>query len=112
MPVYIYEHPESKQRVELVQSIHEAHEYIDSDGVRWNRIFTLPELNISDRLDESSNSKDFSSYVGKRKGTIGDLWDKSKELSEKREKIFGKDPIKENYKKNWSKKRKNRRYIE
>jgi hypothetical protein len=112
MPIYIYEHPESKQRKEIIQSVHENHEYIDQDGVRWNRIFTLPELNINDKLNEYSTDKDFASYTKKRKGTIGDLWDKSRELSEKREKIFGKDIIKDGYKKNWSKKRKNRRYLE
>lgn len=112
MPVYIYEHPESRERKEIIQNINDDHNYIDSNGVKWNRIFTIPELNVNDRLNEYSTEKEFSSYTKKRKGTIGDLWDKSRELSEKREKIFGKDPVKETYKKNWSKKRKNRRYLE
>lgn len=112
MPIYIYEHPESKKRIEIVQSIHEQHVYIDKEGNKWNRVFTLPELNTSDKLNEFSTEKDFSNYTKNKKGSIGDLWDKSKELSEKREKKFGKDPVKENYKKTWTSKRKNRRYIE
>ena len=34
------------------------------------------------------------------------MFDRSAELSEKRRKIYGKDPVKEKYYKDWSKKRK------
>lgn len=112
MPIYIYEHPESKERIEIVQSVNDLHVYVDRNNVKWNRVFTLPELNVSSKLNEFSNEKDFANYTKDKKGTLGDLWDKSKELSEKREKKFGKDPVKDAYKKNWSKKRKNRKYIE
>lgn len=38
---------------------------------------------------------------------MGDLWDRSQELSEKRKKLYGgEDPVKKKYYDNWSKKRK------
>ena len=37
--------------------------------------------------------------------TIGQLWDESKVLSEKRAKVGGKDPVKEKYFKNYKKRR-------
>ena len=110
MPIYIYQHPKTLKTIEIHQSIKATHEYIDDHGVKWNRIFTTPELNTGGSPQAHWNEKDFSEYTGKRKGTMGDLWDQSAELSEKRKKIYvGKDPIKEKYKKDWSKKRNNRK---
>ena len=38
--------------------------------------------------------------------TVGDMWDLSKDMSEKRAKKAGKDPVKEKYFKDYEKKRK------
>lgn len=110
MPEYLYQHPKNKKIISIIQSIHEEHEYIDSTGVKWDRVFTVPQLNTDPKLKAESSSKDFVDYTSKKKGTIGDLWDASKELSEKREKIFGKDPVKQKYFKDWSKKRKGKKH--
>lgn len=108
MPTYIFQHPNSKEIVELVQSIHENHVYIDEFGVSWNRIFTAPQLNTQEKLNETSSAKDFSRITASQKGTYGDLMDRSKELSDKRKKIYGEDYVKKEYYKNWSKKRRGR----
>ena len=50
-------------------------------------------------------AKDFVEKTRNKSGTIGDLWDMSKELSEKRKKKHGKDPILQKYYKNYSKER-------
>jgi hypothetical protein len=51
--------------------------------------------------------------TGNKKGTMGDLFDQSKELSEARKKIHGgKDPVKQKYWKEWSKKRKGKKHPE
>jgi hypothetical protein len=110
MPEYLYQHPKNKKVISLIQSIHDKHEYIDENGTKWDRVFTAPQLNTEPKLKANSSSKEFAEYTGKRKGTVGDLWDASKELSEKREKIYGKDPIKEKYFKSWSKKRKGKKH--
>ena len=36
MPEYIYEHPETGEKITVWQTIHEAHEY-EVDGVAYNR---------------------------------------------------------------------------
>jgi hypothetical protein len=105
MPLYLYQNPNTKEVKEIVQSVHDVHEYYERN-VKWNRIFTVPEVNTQDKLNVNSNAKDFDRITGNKKGSVGDLWDQSKELSEKREKVYGKDPVKEKYFKDWSKKRK------
>lgn len=111
MPTYLYQNPKTGEIREVIQKINEPHLYAE-DGVEWPRIFTVPQLNTEGTLKADCTDKQFSEFTKNKKGTIGDLWDRSKELSEKREKIYGKDPVKEKYKKNWSKKRKNRRFLE
>lgn len=108
MPIYIFQHPTSKEIIEIPQSIKEEHIYIDKDGVSWERIFTAPQLNTQDKLNEASSSKDFARVTSSQRGNFGDLMDRSKELSEKRKKIYGEDPIKKKYYSDWSKKRRNR----
>lgn len=109
MPVYIYQNPKTKKSIEIVQSIHDSHEYYDEKGVKWNRVFTTPQVNTEGTLEADCSEKKFAEFTKNKKGTIGDLWDRSKELSEKRAKIYGEDPIKKQYKEKWSKQRKNRR---
>jgi hypothetical protein len=105
MPVYIYQNSKTKQVKEIVQSVHDKHEYSE-DGFLWDRVFTSPQLNTQEKLSINSNEKDFSRVTKNQKGTIGDLWERSEELSEKRKQIYGKDPVKKKYFKDWSKKRK------
>jgi len=105
MPTYIFQHPVSKKTIEIIQSIKEEHIYIDQDGVAWERVFTVPQLNTQDKLNEASSSKDFARVTSSQRGNFGDLMDRSKELSERRKKIYGKDPVKEKHFKDWSKKR-------
>ena len=47
-----------------------------------------------------------------KKGTLGDMMDLSKELSEKRENLSGKDKVRDNYFKNYSEKRKGMKHKE
>jgi len=110
MPTYLYQNPKTGEVKEIIQKINEDHFYIEN-GIKWERIFTVPQLNTEGTLNADCTEKQFSEFTKNKKGTIGDLWDRSKELSEKRKKIYGKDPVKEKYKKDWSKKRKNRRFL-
>jgi hypothetical protein len=109
MPIYIYQNPKTNEVKEIIQSVNDKHEYIES-GVKWNRIFTVPQVNIDCKLDANSTAKDFAEKTKNKKGHVGDLWDRSRELSEKRAKVYGKDPVKEKYYKDWSKKRKGKRH--
>jgi len=109
VPIYIYKNPKTEELKEIVQSVHDKHEYTE-DGLKWNRVYTSPQINTQDKLNVNSTEKDFVQVTSKQKGNLGDLFDRSKELSEKREKIYGKDPVKEKYFKNWSKKRKGKKH--
>ncbi len=109
MGIYIFQHPETNEIKEIFQSINEEHSYQDENGVRWDRIFTIPHASFDTQIDPFSE-KDFSSKMGSKKGTVGDLMDASKEASSRREQSQGKDPVKQKYFDNWSKKRKGRKH--
>jgi hypothetical protein len=81
----------------------DVHEYIDGKGTKWNRVFLAPTASIDTKIDCDSFS-DFSRKTENKNMKLGDMWDLSGELSDKRIKRKGHDPIKENAIKNYSKK--------
>lgn len=93
MPIYLFENPKTKEVIEVVQRMNEEHIYIVK-GVKWNRVFTKPSASIDTQIDPNS-SRDFIEKTKNKNYSIGALWDKSAELSEKRAKVDGIDPIKE-----------------
>lgn len=109
MALYLFEHPETKETVEVFQRVNEEHVYLDKDGVRWVRVFTAPNVSKDTQIDPFSE-KDFSTKMGQKKGSVGDLMDASREASEKREKTLGKDPVKQGFFDKWSKARKGRKH--
>jgi hypothetical protein len=110
MPEYLYQHPSNSKVISLVQSVNDKHEYIDSKGKKWNRIFTSPQINTQEKLSANSSDKDFARVTSSQRSNVGDLFDRSEELSDKRKQIYGKDPIKDKYFKDWSKKRKGKKH--
>lgn len=106
MPQYLYSNPENENEVvEIIQSVHDKHEYF-KEGKKWNRIFTNPTVATDTHVDPY-NSQDFVKATNK-KGKIQDLFDRSREASEKRKDKDGKDLVKEKYMDNWEKARKNK----
>jgi len=104
MPFYSFYNEKTKKTIDLIMSIHDNHEFIDNDGYKWIRIWYKPQASFNTKIDPFS-SKDFSNKVGLKKGSYGDVLDYSKEYSERREALAGKDDIKENYYMNYAKKR-------
>lgn len=105
MPIYLFQNPETKEVKEIVQSINDKHEYFEN-GIKFQRIFTVPQAAFDTRIDPH-DSKAFVEKTGKQKGKLGDIFDQSREASEKRKKNHGgKDPVKNKYWDDWSKKRK------
>lgn len=105
MPIYLYEHPKTKKVKEIVQTMNEPHVY-EENGITWNRVFTVPQASIDANIDPF-NQQQFIDKTGSKNGSVGDVWDRSAELSAKRaEKAGGVDPIKEKYYKKYSKTRK------
>ena len=95
MPIYLYENPITGEQKEVIQRMTEVHKYSEAN-IEWKRVFSLPQAQF-DTLDnvDPFDKKAFKLKTGKMRITQGDLWDASKRLSQKRERILGKDPVKE-----------------
>jgi hypothetical protein len=78
---------------------------INGDEDSWKRVFTVPNASIDSHVDPFS-SKQFVDKTQNKKGTYGDLLDRSAEMSDKRASLAGgKDPVKEKYFTDYSAKR-------
>lgn len=105
MPIYVYQNPNTEEYIEVFQGMNDEHKYVDESGLEWKRVFIAPNAAI----DLDANPFDKQSFVDKTSnaGTMGDLWDRSKEMSDKRAaQCGGVDPYKKQYFKDYSSKRK------
>lgn len=93
MPQFDYQHPDGRI-ITLYQGMNEQHEYKDEDGVKWKRLFSIPNSVIDSIYSINPyNSKEFVNVTSKKKGSVGDLFQLSAELSEKRKNKDGFDKI-------------------
>ena len=95
MPIYSFQNPETGEIVDVIQKMNDAHTFIDENGLEYIRLFFSPNVSIDSNINAFS-SKDFVEKTKNKKGTIGDLFDKSRELSEKRG-GSGADPVLKKY---------------
>lgn len=111
MPTYVFEHPRTGESVEVVLGANDKHEFFDENGLEWNRVWTAPNVGYMTKIDPF-NERQYLDKTGASKGSMGDLIDRSKELSEKRaQKVGGEDPIKRKYLDNYSKSRKGTKHL-
>ena len=110
MPEYLFENPETGEIISVIQGINEKHTYSE-EGKKFARVFTIPTASIDSSIDPFS-SQHFSEKTKNMKGSMGDVWDYSKELSEKRKEIIAGegDPIRKKAEEKYSKKRKGMKY--
>ena len=96
MPRYIYKHPEKEEYVEVTQTMSEEHVFFDFTGLKWKRVFTVPYAAVSSLSSlDPFDTKAHVDKTGEMKGTMGDLFAVSKEMSERRsEKLGHEDPVK------------------
>lgn len=107
MPIYTYFNSETEEYRDIVQKMSDVHQYFGEDGseTTWKRVFTVPHASIDSKMDPFK-AEDFARKTGSKKGTYGDLLDKSAELSHQRAELAGGiDPVKEKYYKDYSEKR-------
>jgi hypothetical protein len=83
MPFYTFQNPNTGETIDIFQKMNDVHEYFDENGLKYARVYYPPNASIDSKIDAFS-ARDFSEKTRNKKGTIGDLFDKSKELSEKR----------------------------
>ena len=95
MPTYEYIHPDTGKAIEVVQTMKEDHVYIDSKGIEWVRVFSPPNAAIDSSNIDPFSKDDFMRATAKKGMTAGDMMDLSKDLSKKREKSKGLDPVKQ-----------------
>jgi len=110
MPLYLFKNPVTGKVVHIHQSMNDEHIYSEN-GIQFERVFTSPFARLDSEVDPFSQQQ-FVEKTGKMKGTLGDIWDYSKEMSEKREKIVGQDNIRGKAEEKYSKKRRGMKYKE
>lgn len=105
MPIYTFYNEKTDEYRDFLQGMNDTHQYIDETGYKWQRIWHKPQACIDSKFSPWDQTK-FVEKTGKMRGTIGNLQDYSRELSEKRAKDHGgRDPISEKSKARWSKER-------
>lgn len=90
MPLYYFIDDDTGQIYEKTFKMSDKKEVILA-GKALRRLFTIPNAAIKD--PDPKSGAEFAEYTGKRRGSVGDMWEKSEELSHKRAKEFGEDPI-------------------
>ena len=109
MPLYLYQHPETEEVKEILQGMNDEHVYEEA-GVKWNRIFTVPQASIDAQIDPFSE-RQFMDKLGTKAGKVGEAWDRASEMSARRAaKAGGVDPVKDKYYKEYAKKRKGKEH--
>ena len=105
MPIYVYKNPKTEECIEIIQSMNEDHTYVDSNGLKWDRVFLPSQLNTEASIDPWSNV-DFVEKTRNTKDTYGGMLDRSAELSAKRaDQNGGIDPVKQKSFKDYASKR-------
>jgi predicted nucleic acid-binding Zn ribbon protein len=96
MPQYVYKNTENDQMIEVFQGMNDVHEYYGENGseTHWVRVFVAPNAAIDTKVDPYSKA-DFRKATDNKKATVGEMWDRSKELSEIRAEKEGVDPVKQ-----------------
>ena len=85
MPLYLYENKETGETIEVFQAMSDAHVYYGPDGKEkelWRRVFVNPNLSSDTNVDPF-NQKSFLNSTINKNDTYGNLFDRSKEASEK-----------------------------
>ena len=110
MPLYTYKHPDKEEYKDVIQGMNDEHVYSE-DGIEWKRVFFAPMASIDTRIDPFSQ-KQFTERTGAKKGTLGDMFDYSKEMSHLRaEKTGNGDPVQKKYFDDYASKRNGQRHL-
>jgi len=114
MPIYLFENIKTRQIHEVVFHMNDIKDYRGPDGKddvkNWRRVWTKPQMAVDAVSIDPYSSADYVKATNK-KGTLGDLYDRSSELAKQRaDKEGGYDPIQEKFFENYSKRRKGRKH--
>ncbi len=115
MPIYLFKNESTGEVHEVVYHMNDDKNYrgpknTDKEGV-WKRVWIKPQMGVDMVRVDPYSSSDFVKATNK-KGTVGDLWDRSAELSAKRAEKEGLDPVKEKFFQDYSAKRHGKKHPE
>jgi len=82
MPFYTFQHPETNETIDIFFKMNDEKKYVDESGVVWSRVY-YPPLFAFDTMIDPHDEKAFAKKTEKG-GTVGELFDLSKEMSERR----------------------------
>ena len=114
MPLYTYKRESTGEYRDILQSMNDTHEYSGENGDEsdWKRVYYSPNAQIDSQIDPNSR-RQFLESTSSKKGTLGDIFDYSKELSDKRaDQNGGVDPVKKKYFENYSKQRNGAKHVQ
>lgn len=116
MPYLPFRHPKNGKRRNIYVGAKEPAEnfqrQIDEKGTVWKRVFEAPQLAMAGlKPVDPYSEKAFVNKTGQMKGTLGDLWDASRELSERRAEKDGVDGVKQKFFDQYAKQHKGRRHM-
>ena len=110
MPIYLFQHPDTEEVIEVVQGMNEKHAFTDNKGVVWERVWLAPQAVVDGKINCWSSQK-FSEKIGETKGSMGDVYSRSAELSAQRaSEAGGIDPVKTKFFDDYSNTRKGKRH--
>lgn len=97
MPQYTFEHIETGEIRDVFFHMNDEKIYNGEKGdelEKWKRVWMKPQAGIDTKIDPFNSNQFVEKTAGK--GTLGDLWDRSAEMSAMRAaKRDGIDPIKQ-----------------
>ena len=104
MPIYLFTCPKCKVDWDAFFPANDKKESTcPKCKKRGDRVFTKPNMGVGTKIDPH-NLKALTKKTGDMRGTVGDLWDFSREMSEKRGGDDS-DPIKKKFLKQYAKER-------
>ena len=111
MPLYLFMNPETGEEKEVLQKMTEPHVYIDENGLEWVREFTSHQVCGGLNHDPFKSDHFVEKSRHSNSATLGELVDRAKEDSYSRaDKNGGVDPIKSEWFKSYSAKRKGKKH--
>jgi len=99
MPLYSFIREEDGKIEDVFFHMDDKKIYNGKDGKeigKWKRIWLKPRMSVDSIAIDPYSSNDFNRVTNKG-GKLGDLWDRSEELSQKRVDRDGIDPVKQTF---------------
>jgi hypothetical protein len=108
MPAYDFENPETGEVISAyipLTAPDSARQFQVIDGKTYKRVYSSPlaAVDLATRQGDGTKNDFYRVTTGKRGMKVGDLWEISQSMSDKRKNLMGTDPVHEEYYRNYEK---------